>query len=377
MRMKHICVVLTLAGMIGLAVTGAETWLETFENSAGRGALFDVMRTPDDCILAVGATNHIHTPTTQGDVLLIKVALDGTLVWERTWGGDAFEQARAVSPAGEGGAYVFGETASYGGGNRDFFILRISAEGEEVWMKTYGSPQREMPFGMLPLENGDLFIYGETISGREELYGIRIDSDGEIIWEYQLGDSDNQFITGAVEAPNGDLALSIAIGQDGGLVRLDSEGNVLWSQRYESNGWIFPMGALSTEDDGYLLAGFYQGPRSNGRSDVWLARCSSEGVLQWETSFGNLTSNDYAVRLIRLADGSALIGGYGSGLPLWCVDNDGNLLWESHPAPPALHGTFGLLELAEGGFIVSGFRTSGRLDNALILRTNEQGQIAE
>jgi len=52
--------------------------------------------TQDGNILAVGATNHLHMPPYSGDVLFIKLTLAGDVIWERTWGGDGYEQADAV-----------------------------------------------------------------------------------------------------------------------------------------------------------------------------------------------------------------------------------------------------------------------------------------
>ena len=95
-------------------------WFRTFEGS-DYGAFFDIILTEDGNILAVGTTNHLHVPPYSGDALLMKLTLEGDQLWEWTWGGDGYEQAWSVTPADDGGYYVFGETDSYGAGDRDFF----------------------------------------------------------------------------------------------------------------------------------------------------------------------------------------------------------------------------------------------------------------
>lgn len=60
-------------------------------------------------------------PPYSGDAFFIKLSFDGDVIWDRTWGGDGYEQARSVVPAGDSGYFIFGETDTYGAGNRDFF----------------------------------------------------------------------------------------------------------------------------------------------------------------------------------------------------------------------------------------------------------------
>jgi hypothetical protein len=378
---EYLWIVATAALLAYSAGAGAQTWMQTFAGS-GYGALFDAVLTADGSVIAVGATNHVHVPPYEGDVLLMKLSLAGDVLWERTWGGSQFEQAWSVAPAQGGGFYVFGETASFGAGDRDFFILRITDAGEEVWMRTYGSESREWPFGMLALSNGDFLIYGLTsmaASGLDAQYALRVTPDGAVVWEHVLGEDEAQFVAGALETSDGDLVLCVSVGEDGALVKLDASGSVLWSTRYELDGWQYPSDAVQIEDSGFLLAGFYLGAASSNRADVWLARCSSSGELAWEKSFGDRLSDDYALSLLRLADGSSLIGGLGSGMPLWRVDDDGTVLWERRQRSSHICGAFGLLELPDSGFLVSGFLmiVNARSYDAVILRTDAEGRISD
>jgi hypothetical protein len=165
-----------------------DTWIRTFEGP-DYGAFFDIVLTGDGNVLAVGATNHVHVPPYSGDVLLMELTLDGNVSWERTWGGDGYEQAVSVALARDGGAYIFGETDSHGAGDRDFFLLKVSEDGSEEWFKTYGGSGREWPYGMLRLADGDLLIYGftEPGTGRDrDQYALRLAPDGEVIWEYTV-----------------------------------------------------------------------------------------------------------------------------------------------------------------------------------------------
>jgi len=357
------------------------TWIRMFEGS-NYGAFFDIVLTEDGNVLAVGATNHLHVPPYSGDALLMKLALDGDLLWERTWGGDGYEQARSVALAEDGGYYIFGETDSYGAGNRDFFLLKIAEDGSEDWFKTYGRARREWPYGLLLLSNGNLLIYGLTepeAGNNRNQYALRLGSDGEVIWEYTVPSPGEELVIDALETAEGDLVLAVVAEEDGGLVKLDANGNVRWTHRYELAGWQYASQIAETDDGGFLLAGFSMGTGSRRQADTWLARCTLGGDLEWETSFGDSAYDDYGTSLIRLKDGTYLIGSIANGMLLSRVDQDGNVLWRRSLVGQTVYGAAGLIELEDGGYLAAGFiqLVNGRSYDAIILRTDAEGQIEE
>ena len=306
--------------------------------------------------------------------------LDGNVLWEKTWGGDGYEQAWAVTLAEDGGYYVFGETDSYGAGDRDFFLLKTTEDGNEEWYKTYGYAYREWPYGMLQLSNGNLLIYGftESETSRERnQYVLRLATDGKVIWEYTVESPEEELVLDALETPEGDLVLAVGIASDGKLVKLDANGQSQWEKRYELPGWQFASQVAQTEDGGFLLTGFVMG--SGSQADTWLAHCTSTGELEWETSFGNLSFDDYANSLIQLKDGTYLIGKIGNGMLLTHIDEDGNILWERSLVGTAVYGARELIQLEDGGFLVAGFIQirNGRSYDAILLRTNADGLVNE
>ncbi len=361
------------------ASSHTNTWIRTFEGS-DYGAFFDIVLTPDGNALAVGTTNHLHFPPYSGDALFMKLSLDGDVLWEKTWGGEDYEQAWAVSLAEGGGFYIFGETDSYGAGDRDFFLLKITEDGTEEWYKTYGYAYREWPYGMLQLSNGDLLIYGFTesvITRERNQYVLRLGKDGSILWEYTVESPEEEFVLDALETAEGDLVLAVGIASDGKLVKLDANGQSLWEKRYELPGWQFASQVAQTEDGGFLLAGFVMGSKS--QADTWLAHCTPNGELEWETSFGNLAFDDYANSMIQLKDETYLIGAIGNGMLLTRIDANGDILWERSLLGTAVYGARGLIQLEDGGFLVAGFIQirNGRSYDAIILRTDADGNIEE
>jgi outer membrane protein assembly factor BamB len=312
----------------------------------------------------------------------MKLTLEGDVLWEQTWGGEGYEQALSIELEEHGGYYVFGETDSYGAGDRDFFLLRLGDDGREEWFRTYGRARREWPYGMRRLSNGDLLLHGFTesaVGGGRSQYAIRVAPDGEVIWEYVGEGTAEELVLDALETDSGDLVLVASVEEDGELVRLDADGHVQWANRYDLAGWQYASQAAHAGDGGFLLAGFSMQSGPPRQADTWLARCDSSGELEWEISFGDPSFDDYATSLIRLNDGTSLIGHIANGLLLRRVDDRGNVLWTRSLAGQTVYGAMALAELDQGGYIVAGLSqlVNGRSYDAIILRTDAEGRLAE
>lgn len=353
-------------------------WLRTFEGP-DYGAFFEVLQTRDGNLLAVGASNWLHFPPYSGEALFVKLTMEGEVVWEKTWGGEGYEAAWSVSTAEAGGYLVFGETDSYGAGERDFFLLKIDEEGEQEWYRTYGGKEREWPFGMLLLADGDLLLYGfnqKPDDSDRNRYAARVSQEGDLLWEYNPASPEEDISLGAVETPEGDLVLTLNIEEDGGLVKLDRDGNLLWEKRFDLEGWQYASGLALTKEGGFLLAGFQARP--GWMADTWLAGCTSTGELTWETTIAN-PAFDYANTLLPLRDGNYLIGGIGEGMPLYKISQDGTLLWEVKLGGEADYGTAGLLELEDGSIVGAGFLqiTNGYAYDAILFLVDADGGLGE
>jgi outer membrane protein assembly factor BamB len=204
--------------------------------------------------------------------------------------------------------------------------------------------------------------------------------DGEVIWEYTVESPGEELVIDALETADGDLVLAVAVEEDGQLVKLDADGNVRWTKRYELAGWQYASQIAQTDDGGFLLAGFSMSSSPRRQADTWLARCTPTGELEWETSFGDPAHDDYGTSLIRLKDGTYLIGGIGNGMLLSRVDQDGNVLWRrSLLEQQTVYGGMALIELEDGGYLAAGFIQiiNGRSYDAILLRTDAEGWVGE
>jgi hypothetical protein len=390
------------AAVTGLSVvpawseTDGATWIKTFEG-LDYGALFDVVSTNDGALLAVGTTYHPLGSTTRGDVLVVKLSLAGEPIWERTYGGDATDQAFCVEATADGAFLVLAETDSFGAGGRDLYLLKLSAAGDLVWSETYGGAGIEWAKDLVPLSDGRFLLVGETnsLGASFDAYVIKIDESGAVLWETPLGDdTDNETGVAALEAENGDLFVLAGVSYPGGyegnrrdsrLFRLDPDGLEMWSSLYHGDVKQWPNDMIRSPDGDLVIVGIAEAVSgSENPLDFWFAKAdAATGDLMWSKQEGSQHQDDYGVSLVATHDGSYLVAGFGPGLPMMRFDDAGTVSWVRNAVSwqsRVIYGSFSILGLPDRTFVVPGWVYVHQLGDdfdAILARIDSEGRIAE
>lgn len=128
-----------------------------------------------------------------GDALILKYGANGTLLWQKSWGGaldDSFNGIALVSgsPAG----FFAGNTQSAGLGNYDALLMKVSSAGNLIWTRTWGTARYDDAWGVyVNSANGDLFMVGETdgftAPGNTDALITKWDANGNLLVEYTWG----------------------------------------------------------------------------------------------------------------------------------------------------------------------------------------------
>lgn len=157
--------------------TGDYLWHRTWQGSTSWTPVDDAfgMTTDSTSLYLVGITNIAGNGS---QIFLLKYDLSGNLIWERTWGGNKGEAARAILITQDGDILIGGKTNSEGAGENDIVLLKYNAEGTLIWSKIWGGSDIDEVHDMVSYGNV-LYIAGETNSygsGKNDALLIKVDN---------------------------------------------------------------------------------------------------------------------------------------------------------------------------------------------------------
>jgi uncharacterized delta-60 repeat protein len=223
--------------------------------------------------LVSGCTKQSTTPSTQ-------------TVWQKTYGGSGDDYAYSIQQTTDGGYIVAGWTSSFGAGNYDFYVIKLDANGNKVWEKTFGGSSEDRAYSIQQTTDGGYIVAGWTYSfgaGIYDVYIIKLDADGNKVWEKTFGGSGWDEAFSIQQTTDGGYIVagwtsSFGAGwEDVYIIKLDADGNKVWEKTFGGSGWDEAFSIQQTTDGGYIVAGYTDGA---GNTNVYVIRmdiCSNTG----------------------------------------------------------------------------------------------------
>jgi Tol biopolymer transport system component len=372
------------------------TWIRAYEGDP-RSVAFDAVPAGDGGYLLVGSTNHTHRDAANEDVHLMKIDVAGQILWQKTYGGDRFDRGKAILPSAGRGFIILAETESSGAGDRDIYLLQVDQDGNELWSHTFGGPGRERANAILQTAEGGYLLAGQTASfgaGGRDLYLVKTDDQGGEVWSRTYGGEDDEEGYDVQQTPDGGFLVLGQVTQgeavyvdqkpDLLLLKTDSSGEELWSQVWVTEDVDGGHVLLPTSDSTYLIAGITAPAGDQSQIDLLLIKVNAEGNQLWNKPLGDPTAVDYAADAIELPGGNYLLtglfnqGGRGA-IPLVRTGADGELVW-TRTLVEGRGNKVGmkLLPTPDGGYLIVGTTDEfGRGFETLLIKTDSEGKVKE
>jgi len=92
-----------------------------------RDFAYSIQQTKDGGYIVAGGTYSFGAENE--DVYILKLKEDGSLEWQKTFGGRNYDEARSILQTTDGGYIAAGYTDSFGVGTRDVYVIKIDANG--------------------------------------------------------------------------------------------------------------------------------------------------------------------------------------------------------------------------------------------------------
>lgn len=259
-----------------------------------------------------------------------------------------------------------------------FCLLSAHNISAQDWTQLIEGIQSKSANQVLTLPNGDLIIAGQ-VNDPGDLYLhsgllVRTDTSGNLIWQRRVGSTtpdgafiknerfddialttDGHLVTVGSRSPNQPNSYQIS---DVLVAKFDLDGNEIWRK-------YFDWGA---EDNGFGVAALPNGEVvvcgntnsfSSGNMDGFLLKLNTSGALEWRSSFGVDSSENWLYDVLLTSDqellavGSAQIFGAGNQVFAIKADLAGNEIWEKTFPDYALKGN-AVVEHKNGHFGICG-----------------------
>ena len=392
--------------------------LEMSIGGSGLDMLWNVRELADgDFLLAGWSASMADTIKTAplfggGDFWLIRLGHDGGPIWDYSFGGTGDDLLASLDLAGADGFLLGGYSTSVAGGNKsspnrggaDFWVVRVSSNGELLWDQSYGGSEDDLLQDLRRTRDGGFVLVGESYSqangnktspnrGGGDFWMVRIDAMGNKLWDRTFGGSANELLWSVLETSDGGFLLggssfssnngtrtsALLGGNDFWIVRTDSEGNPLWDRSFGGSGDDYILSLSQTADGGFAAGGGSTSVNNGNKSspnfggiDYWIVRMDAAGTKLWDRSFGG-SGNDELFALHSTPDGGFVLAGRSNsaangnktsailgGDDAWIVrlDSSGNKIWDHTFGGSGDDRALSLAVTDDEGFIFGGFSTS-------------------
>lgn len=289
------------------------------------------------------------------DAFIAKYNRTGQVLWVKSAGGTGYSYGQDIAVDAAGNIYITGvyyntttfeNTSFTSAGNSDLFIAKYNTEGILQWARSAGGANNDFGQSIAVDANGNVYItgyfQGTSTFGTTTLTSTPLPFDDVFVAKYTTNGT-FQWVKSA-GGPGGDFGYDIAVDSNGNVyvtgiyietaffdgTPLTSEGSTdVFLAKYNTNGgkeWVRSAGGTGIDNgqgvavDGnnnvYISGIFSNTARfenkyatSAGNSDIFLAKYTTDGSIQWLRSAGGI-NNESGKGIAVDAVGSIYLTGY-------------------------------------------------------------------
>jgi len=338
---------------------------------------FSVDEANDGGYVVAGAT---HSYGVGIDAWLFKTYPNGTMQWQKNYGGLGYDCASCVQKTNDSGYILAGATNSFSSdGYNDIWLIKTDSVGTMEWTRTIDTSGIERANSVQQTSDGGYIIAGnyrfDIPPTWDNFWLVKTNATGYMEWEVPWGGNGTDVAYSAQETKDGGFIAAgstmnyytiengtMSFGStDAVLVKTDSGGNIEWNRTYGRSDTVEQFYSVQQTFDGQYIAAGYTNSSGTGSFDFWLIKIGSDGSVIWSRTFGGL-DDDYAYSVQQTCDdgyviaGSAYSSSYSS--PDYLIvktDANGNEEWSQIYDTGDTDQAQSIHETRDGGYIVAGY----------------------
>jgi hypothetical protein len=318
------------------------------------------------------------------DVWLLNINKYGNVKWQKTYGGTGSDWAYHIEQTSDGGYVVCGITSSFGQGLNDAWVLKIDKDGGIIWQKTYGGVKNDYLFSIRQTTDGGYIAVGYTYSfgaGGTDVWLLKLDSNGNVIWQNTYGSIYFDYGNDVQQTNDGGYIVAgdfkSGSSSSGGMwvIKTDNLGNLIWDQVFHSDGFEHGQTIKQTNDEGYIVAG------TKDMSFVpWIIKLANNGNIIWQKAYstsGSLYSiiQTYDGGYIASGETSSFSGGSQSDIWALKLTNGGDIAWQKRYGATASEWARSVIQTPDGGYALAGRTWENSVMDFWVMKTDAQGKV--
>jgi len=199
--------------ILKLGFDGTISWAQSYELTAqlGTAGVWSVRTTTDGGFIVAGYTGFDCTgPGCTIDMWLMKLAADGTIQWQKSYGAAGYDEGYWAEQTDDCGFILVGATDSFGQGNGDVWVIKVDDLGEIQWQKTYGGAEVDIGHYVKQTCDGGYVVAGLPASfgaGLDDAWVLKLDATGAVQWERTYGETKTDSAMNIIEFDSGGYLL--------------------------------------------------------------------------------------------------------------------------------------------------------------------------
>jgi len=271
--------------LIKLGENGNKKWEKTF-NKDEQDIAYSIIQTKDGGYAIAGGTGKRFW----GEVncWVIKLDAKGNMEWDNDFGEIGWDEIYSIIQTKDGGFIAAGSTWSKGAGRGNVYIAKLNKRGNLIWDKTFGGSDYDEARSIIQTDDGSYAIAGFTISedtGDRNVWIIKLDKNGNKVWDRTFGGTSEDWANSIIQTEDRGYMVagwtsSMGAGKtDVWIIKLNKRGDLVWDRAFGGSEDDEAHSIIQTEDGGYAVAGWTES-KGAGNADVWVIKLDENGNLQ-------------------------------------------------------------------------------------------------